>query len=151
MNEPVPIKKEEYLITPVAPEEVASIWSQVKDLLEPAVIRSNGRWTMEHLLSVLVLGKQQLWVVHDNVDKVYAALTTQIVDYPNCSMIACQFLGGTDFELWNTELMDTIKEFAKQAKCAGLEIVGRAGFWPFFKGEGLERSYTVFEYMRTDE
>ena len=49
----------------IPPDQVSFMWKKVREQLRPAVERSQGRWTLEHLLVSLVTGQQHLWVVWD--------------------------------------------------------------------------------------
>ena len=134
-----------YTISMVRPEQCFMVWKKVREWLAPAVERSHGRWTMEHLFAALCLGQQNLWIAYDAEGHIDGALTTQLVQYPNNSMVACQFLGGTNFDLWSSDMLDMIKHYAKDMGAQGVEAIARFGFWPFFKSEGFTRSYAVFE------
>ena len=138
------VKSSSYTISMIQPEYCFRVWKNIRGLLEPAVERSHGRWTMEHLFAALCTGQQTLWVAY--IDQVvYGALTTQLVRYPNNSMIACQFLGGSDFDHWGSDMLDMIRRYAKDVGADGIEATARFGFWPFFKSEGFVRSYAVYE------
>lgn len=134
--------KRESMLVPTAfcPTE----WPNVHDLLEPAVERSNGRWTMGDLLLALCMGDQQLWITKED-GKIVAALTTQIVDYPSSRMLAVQFLGGKQFDEWSHSLLTLLEEFAKDSQCNGIEAVGRFGFWPFFRSRGYMKAYCTYQ------
>ena len=120
-------------------------WSRVRDLLKPAVERSGERWTMTALLHALCIGDQHLWLALDKNNELMSAMTTQIVHYPNCRYLAFQFLGGKGFNKWSDDMLETMTDFAKDSGCAGIEAVGRFGFWPFFKKHGFERAYCTYQ------
>lgn len=124
-------------------------WPVVHDLLQKAVNRSHGRWSMEALLRALCVGDYHLWIVKDCGD-VVAAGVTQFVDYPHIRMLSIHFLGGTGFENWGDELLVTFERFAKDTGCGGVEAVGRFGFWPFFKRHGYDRSYCTYDTVFED-
>lgn len=125
-------------------EWVPSEWPAAMKLLQPAVERSKGRWNMGALLAALCQGRQQLWLAFDD-EKLYGAMTTQIMEYPGCKMVAAHFLGGEQFDLWCDRLLDVLEEFAKNHDCKGVEATARHGFWPFFKRRGYGRAYTVYD------
>jgi hypothetical protein len=138
---PVPAEAEIYL---VRPDGIPAEWPLIDDLLTPAVERSNGRWSMPALLHSLCLGDHHLWIVREQ-NKPVAAAATQFVDYPHQRMLSVQFLGGTGFDEWGDQLLDTFERFGRDAGCNGLEAVARFGFWPFFKKHGYARSYCTYE------
>lgn len=104
---------------------------------------------MAALLGALCRGDQVLWEVIDQ--GVIAALTTQIVNYPHCRMVAIQFLGGTRFDEWSADTLMLIERYAKSNGCRGVEAVGRFGFWPFFKQQGYQRAYCTYQKIFLEE
>ena len=134
-------------LTIVNPSRLPQLWGDVYDLLKPAVDRSDGRWTMEHLFSALYSGQQQLWVGRDEDHKINCVMTTQIVHYPNSKILAFQFLGGEDFNDWSHDRLSTLMGFAKDCGFAGIEAVARFGFWPMLKKRGFTRAYVTYELM----
>ena len=148
----IPISKAEveYRYTLVPMEHCTSIWKYVRDLLAPAVERSHGRWTMEYLLAALATGTQNLWVAYDDEGYLRAAMTTQIICYPNNKMLAVQFLGGDGFDEWGDGMLSTIEDYARTCGCDGIESCARFGFWPFFKRRGYDRSYATYEISLED-
>jgi len=152
MNQPLKaVEKPEhkFVFTVIPPEGCPSVWPIVHDMLLPAVERADGRWTMRHLLGALCLGHQTLWVAYDNQRKIVSALTTQIVSYPNCKMLAFQFLGGMDFDQWSDDMLLLLERYATGAGCDGIEAIARFGFWPMFKRHGYARSYVTYEKLFT--
>ena len=153
MNSVVAVKTEAkpvYRHALVPTNQCFLIWKDVRDLLEAAVLRSHGRWTMEQLCAVVCTGLQSLWVTYDEEGYIRAAMTTQIVQYPNTKFIAVQFLGGDDFEAWCDGLLDLIERYGKDTGCSGVETVARLGFRNFFKRRGYDQSYATYETSLED-
>jgi len=134
----------------ILPVHLPEIWATVSDLLRPAVDRSDGRWTIQALFHALYTGGQELWVGYDE-NKIVLALTTQRVTYPNCSMLAIQFLGGSGYDEWNDDLLAMIETHAKKVGCDGIEAVARFGFWPMFKRHQYVRSHVTYEKIFSEE
>ncbi len=137
--------KKTYRCSLIPVEHCMTVWKDVRDLLRPAVERSHGRWTMEYMLASLTTGHQNLWVAYDEEGYICAAMTTQIVTYPNNKLLAIQFLGGTDFDGWGNDLLSMAEDYAQAMGCDGVEAVARFGFWPFFKKRAYDRSYVTYE------
>ena len=127
------------------PEMIPDLWPKVKDLLQPAVDRSHGRWSMEHLYYILMINQQTLWIAMDENNDPIGVMTTQVVHYPCSKMLAFQFLGGHDLDEWWCDLLGVVERYAKDAGCAGIEATARFGFWPTLKQSGIEKSYTMYE------
>ncbi len=134
--------KETVLLVPT--EYVPMEWPRIYDLLKPAVDRSNGRWNMQAVLSILCTGGQQLWLVLENEIPV-GAMTTQIVEYPRKRLLAIHFLGGKGFDEWGDEILSAAERYAADAGCQGIEIGARFGFWPFLKRRGYRKAYCIYE------
>jgi hypothetical protein len=128
----------------VPPHYIPAEWPYIYELLEPAVERSGGRWSMSALLQSLCTGDHSLWITMKDGDRV-AALVTQKAHYPHSTMLAIQFLGGTGFDEWGDGLLTSLEEFARSTNCNGVEAVGRFGFWPFFKKHNYNRAYCTYE------
>jgi len=131
-------------ISLVPAEYVLQEWSRVRGYLEPAIARSKGRWTMEHLCGACCSGRAHLWVAFDG-DEVYGALTTELTYYPARKVLAMHFIGGKEFDLWYPEMLETISRFAKDNDCDGLEGVARFGFWKYLKHNGFEKNSAFYE------
>jgi hypothetical protein len=129
----------------VPPDRVMSIWNDIRDYLEPAVKRSNGRWTMEHLAAALAVGRSQVWVAFETDGKIIGTMTTEIANYPGKRVLAMHFLGGEDFDLWYGDMLQQISCYAKDADCDGLEGVARFGFWKWLEADGFEKSSAFYE------
>lgn len=142
-SEVLPVSKIQISI--LKPQEVISFWKVVRPYLKPAVDLSNGRWNMEYVLAGLVTGRQNLWVAADEDGKIMAAATTEVVDYPLKRMLTMHFIGGEDFDLWYTLMLNGMSEFAKSAGCEGIECVARMGFWKWFKEDGFKKESTFYE------
>ena len=133
------------IIIAIPSDEIAPLWRHVKEMLYPAVERSHGRWTMQTLLIALKEGKQQLWVVFEEGQPIKGVATTEILSYPHTNMLAIQYLGGNDLETWGMSYLKRVEEFAKAAKCQGIEATGRKGLWKWFKEDDYKDAYTVYE------
>ena len=129
----------------IPPEQISFMWKKVREQLRPAVKRSQGRWTLEHLLVSLVTGQQHLWVVWDEAGESKGCVTTQIVNYPNSQMLAFQFLGGEDFDGWYPDMLKILEAFALDGGCDGVEGTARFGFWKWLEKDGFDKSYAVYE------
>ena len=123
-----------------------SVWPRVKGHLNPAIERSGGRWTSEYVLASLVTGEHKLWaVVHADSAVCIGAATTQIIQYPEKRFVAIHFLGGDGFEVWYSELLQVLCNYAADCDCDGIECNARFGFWKFFKKDGFKKVSTFYE------
>ena len=131
-------------ISLVPVDHVLSVWDDVRGYLEPAVATANGRWTMEHLCASLATGRTQLWIAFDD-EKIWGCLTTEVVQYPAKLVLAMHFLGGEEFDLWYSDLLQQISRYGKDLGCDGIEGVARFGFWKWLKQDGFEKTSAFYE------
>ena len=126
-------------------EHIESAWSTVAPYIEPAVERSNGRWTMDALKQWSLMGDKQIWIVFDDDKTVHCVAVTQNVVYPACKMLSIEFLGGAGLDKWAFKLLDVLNDWAKDSGCNGIEATARIGFWKWLEKDGFGKAYTVFE------
>ena len=122
-------------ISLVPVDHVLSVWGDVRGYLEPAVATANGRWTMEHLCASLATGRTQLWIGFDD-ERIWGCLTTEVVQIS---------LGGKEFDLWYSDLLQQISRYGKDMGCDGIEGVARFGFWKWLKQDGFEKTSAFYE------
>jgi hypothetical protein len=137
------LKKHTISLVPM--DHCSKVWNQVRFYFSDAVDRSNGRWSLEHLLASFVSGHYQLWIAYDDEKTINGVLATQVVYYPCKTCLALHFLGGVDFDNWYDDLLKEITIFAKESGCDALEGVARKGFWKWFKNDGFVREATFYE------
>ena len=134
-----------HTIALVPPNYISSLWFDVRDHLAPAIDRSHGRWSLEHLYAAIANGQQHLWLAFDKDKHIDGVWTTEFIDYPCKRMLAIQFLGGSKITDWGWEMIDRTSSWAADNGCSGIEATGRAGFWKWLEQDGFTRSYTVYE------
>lgn len=84
----------------------------------------------------------QLWLVSEN-ERVIAAITTEIINYPRKRHCRIVTLGGTKAPEW-TELADIIiSEWAKDQGCQAMEAYVRKGYVPVLAGHGYKHKYSA--------
>jgi len=136
-----------YVISIIPPDRCRSVWKSAKVHLKRAIEVSHGRWEPEYVLASLVLGEHNLWIVVDDKGTVDGTITTQIVHYPEKTMLAVHFLGGDHFDDWYQYLLDTLSRYAKDGGCAGIECIARHGFWKWFKQDGFQKTSVFYEKL----
>jgi hypothetical protein len=135
----------EVSVTIVPPIHLRMVWEQVEPFLEPAIERSNGRWTLEAMYDEIATGKKNLWLVFEGNSDIECVAVTQVIKYPGKTMLSIDFLGGTGIDKWAFKLLDVLNSFAQDAGCSGLEAVARDGFQKWLGQNGFERSCAFFE------
>lgn len=120
-------------------------WAALAPMLEPAVERSHGRWTMDHIMEWAIRNEKQIWIVFDEDRTIHCVAVTQNVIYPTSKMLSIEFLGGAGLNQWAFKLLDVLNNWAKDSGCNGIEATARIGFWKWLEKDGFDKAYTVFE------
>jgi|TARA_R110002020_G_scaffold10088_2_gene39138 hypothetical protein len=134
-----------HFIALVPVEYLGQTWPDVREEIERAVLRANGRWSLEALYASILHGEQQLWVAFDEDKNIEGVGTTEIAYYPAKTMLAIQFLGGKNFNGWVWDMLEKFKQFGRDQGCQGIEATGRPGFWKWLGQDGFDKSYVVYE------
>ena len=115
------------ICTAVPTEAVDSVWKDVSGMLAKGINTSIGKCHIEDLHKDLLDAKYNLWLIIDNKgsDKVVAAITTRIINYPNRNAMAMDWVGGKRMTEWLPVAMKTLISFAKECDCQHLEGFGR--------------------------
>lgn len=116
-----------FKVSMVLPEHVNLFWPKVKDLLKKSVKYTYGRYTLGDIYDVLISGEYQLWVVYDG-HEFKAALGTTITKYPQRKCVCIHFIGGTQLNKWKDKFLFSLRKFARDMKCDGIEATGRPGW-----------------------
>jgi hypothetical protein len=106
----------------VPQDQIKDYWERVEPLLEPA-FQMGGRAKSDDVLKWLERGTYQLWVVEG--DRVSAAATTAVSEYPSVQMLTIVHLGGRGIWEWIWDGMDRLVEYASDKGCDGIEVIGR--------------------------
>jgi len=130
-------------IAVVPKEHFNQYWKHVRDYLEPAVERSDGRWDMEHVAAACAAGHYHVMIASDGRD-IKGVLTMSPVDYPGRRMMALHFLGGEDFDAWYPNMLKELTKYALACGCDGLEGAARDGFWKWFKADGWSKESAYY-------
>ena len=102
----------------------ADWWHWVRDLLLPAINRA-GEYTEEQVREQLATKDAQLWVAVEDV--IELAVVTRISVRARGSVCEIWLLGGKSPDRW-MHFLDVIEQAARERGCAGMEVVGRAGW-----------------------
>lgn len=134
-----------HIITIVPCNYIGTLWNDVKNYLELAIDRSNGRWDLETLHSSLLNDTQHLWVAFDKEKKIDGVATTIFSVYPCRKMLTIDFVGGNNITAWGWDMLDRFYSWAKDNDCDGVEVMARPGFWKWLKEDGFKRSHIAYE------
>ncbi len=98
------------ICTAVPREAVDIVWEDVSLMFNKAIQTSKGKYHIDDIYQDLLEGKYNLWLILDNKgdDKVIAAITTRIIEYPNRKAMAMDWIGGKRMMEWLPIAMENI-------------------------------------------
>lgn len=101
-------------------------------------IADDGKYSADDILNEIAAGIVDVWLIYEEGKKEpIGFFTTNIVQYTHTKRLALVHLAGEEGYL-NKEVMqkvfEVLERFAIDARCSGLEFVGRLG-WNKFVGE----------------
>ncbi len=109
-------------------EAVGSVWKDVDEILKRAVDTVKDKSEVIDILTGVYEDMYALWVVMNEDDKVIAAFTTRLIQYPRRRALALDWVGGTQMKEWEDQLIDTMKRYGNELGCSHLEGYGRQGW-----------------------
>jgi len=132
------------IITVVLPEDYDNVWHLIHEYMVGAAKYTHGRYTVEDIKRCLSENPmQQLWVAYD--DKVYGAVITEIIQYPQMKALVMHFTGGIELPKWKDDMLILLRRFAKDYGCKTIESFGRTGWKRVFKNDGFKSKFMFYE------
>lgn len=132
------------IITAVLPEDVENVWHLIHDYMIGAAKYTHGRYEVQDIKDQLLRNpRQQLWLAYD--DKVYGAVITEVMTYPQMKTLIMHFTGGVELPKWKDEMLSVLRRFAKDQQCKVIESYGRTGWKKVFKNDGFNSKFMFYE------
>lgn len=131
-------------VSVVLPEHYDAVWPLIKDYMDGAAKYTYGRFTVDDIRKGLDDNPQQLWVAYEE-DKVYGAVVTEFIIYPQCKALVMHFTGGKELQRWKSNMLELLQKFAKENKCDVIESYGREGWAKVFKNDGFVSRFMFYE------
>lgn len=125
-------------------EAVGSVWKDVDEILKRAVDTVKDKSEVIDILTGVYEDMYALWVVMNEDDKVIAAFTTRLIQYPRRRALALDWVGGTQMKEWEDQLIDTMKRYGNELGCSHLEGYGRKGWGRALKKYGFYPEYIAY-------
>lgn len=134
------------IVTLVPTEEVPFIWEAAAPHIEKSLSRTGGRYEISDALEMLLFTETHLWVAfEEDTKEVKGAVMTYFADYPQKKYLHMLFCGGVDGFSWKDEMLATLKDWAYDNKCDGIESNGRAGWAKIFESDGYKKLWQCYE------
>lgn len=135
---------------PVPKEAVDLIWGDVRPMLEAASNTSKGRYMVQDVRAGIDAGAYLLWVVVID-DKVVAAITTRIIEYPRCRAMALDWIGGSQMKKWIKAVSEAMASHARHNGCTHMEGYGRSAWIKWIARHGWKEDYVSFRMELRDD
>ena len=122
------------------------VWADVSGMLNKAIETSEGKYHIDDIYEDLTKGYYNLWLVIDNKrdEKVIAAITTRIIEYPNRKAMAMDWVGGRRMTEWLPIVMNRLISFANDCGCSHLEGYGRKAWMKILKKYNWKPEYIAY-------
>jgi len=122
--------------------DVDDVWNDVVPLIERALARSRGEFTVDDVRYCLTERLMQLWVAHNAEHKIEACLVTQLAHYPRRKFLRIIALGGKHSSHWDRGI-ELVFMWARSLGCDGVESFSRPGIARLYKKFGFRSYYSV--------
>ena len=145
--------EESYEISLMPSDRLTLVWQQCEKLLEKSCKRSNGRSTPQDVFYDCLNNRASLWIIFDTYTlDIIGCSITKINQYPTGKrMLNIDHVTGKKMDKWADMGLKVIYDWAKANDCAGIEGVGREGFWNWIKTrENWKKTAVFFEYEFED-
>lgn len=132
--------------------QVPSVWDKISPWVQTVVDLSHGRTNMAETLNSLIRGDTLLWLSYDEETlEPLGYWICRIVQYTDVKMLSVDQLGGEDYARWEDIMHDSLILYAKENQCAGMELVGRAGWIRQLKKFGWKNQFSACELMFNED
>jgi len=134
------------ICTAVPRQATDIVWGDVSNMLNKAIETSNGKYHIDDIYRHISEGYYNLWLIIDNMkdEKVIAAITTRLIEYPNRRALAMDWIGGTRMNEWLPIAMKRLSNFAKDCECSHLEGYGRKAWIKVLKKYNWKPEYIAY-------
>ena len=140
-------------ISLIPPGSVYTTLPGLMPYLEESASRSQGRSTVDDILRFVLNGQMQLWVVFSPEDsKIYGHVITEVKQYPSKTLLVIQYCAGepNHMQYCEDKMYGLLERFARDAKCAGIELIGRFGWTKHVKKYGYEPQSVMYQKFFKD-
>jgi hypothetical protein len=135
-------------VTAVLPKDVEACWDSVVKYVDLAADFTEGRYDTNDIREAIENGGHTLWVCYDPYDGVVSikgVVVTTFAVYPQKKLLFLEFIGGEDGFEWKDVMLETLRKWAADNDCVGIESVGRPGWSRVFKDEGYKQIGYFYE------
>jgi len=113
-------------ISGIAKDNIPIVWEDVAPLVEEGLEYSEGGFGVDDIYSLLLQGKQQLWLATEGRE-VRGCAVTELVNYPQRMACLIVLVAGIEFEKWSA-MADLIEYWAGERGAQFMLAYGRKGW-----------------------
>lgn len=128
----------------VPPGLLHTCWDEVAPVLADVLPFTYGRHKLEDIRNGIAEERSQLWITFDD-GPINGVVVSAIKQYPRRKLLCLQFCAGKNFSEWEDGMLDILDRFAREEKCDGLEMAGRAGWARVLAKHGWSEVFRVYE------
>jgi hypothetical protein len=134
------------ICTAVPLEATDIVWGDVSAMLNKAIQTSGGKYHIDDIYMHIKKGYYNLWLIIDEKEdeKVVAAITTRLIEYPSKRALAMDWIGGKRMYEWLPIAMKKLSSFAKDCGCSHLEGYGRKAWIKVLKKYNWKPEYIAY-------
>ena len=116
----------------ITEDTIEDIWPIARDLVQKALVHSEGAMQTSDVLRCLLNEKFKLWVGFDadNPARLATAVVTEVIPYPRHRILRIHTWAtdtGYDFDVWISPVVSQLEYYAKSIDCVALEAWCRKG------------------------
>ena len=136
-------------VLPIEPKDIDRFWPLMEFMVSEALTFSGKYADAEWVFRELKKDVMQCWIMfgsdESEENKVFGVCIGRIASLPNYSQYEIIICTGKRRELWETNLVNEITNFAKHNDCKRLSIMARPGWERVSKQWGWKKKHVQLE------
>ncbi len=132
------------LISLVPADHIDTVWPDVEPFVVKALKYTSGKYKSDDVWELIAVYGYPLWIAFSGTS-VKGMVVTRFVQYPRKKYLFLEFCGGVDGFSWKAPMLATLRSWAKDNGCDGIEGAGRLGWQKVFESDGYKRTLFHFE------
>ena len=121
---------------------IEPLWHYAEPYIKRALDHTNGELTVADFKQLCLDQSVQLWLVNRG-NRVVAAITTEIINYPHRKHCRVITLAGSDFSSWVGLVDSTLAAWATELGCHAIESYVRKGLVAKLDAFGYKHKHSV--------
>lgn len=131
-----------YLIRGIPANAIDRFWPFAEPYIKRALDHASGEFLPSDFRQYCLDRSLQLWLISKG-QRIFGALTTEIVVYPHRKHCRVITVAGSDFAGWMPLADETLVAWAKEQGCDALETYVRKGLVPRLAPIGYKQKHAV--------